>query len=182
MYFHFIIWFVLLLSNSCSKNSSAKESAPIDTLDTINSPGVSNSQITMDQFIGANGFIDDPAEKIKAVGFLREYHNWGWDEGNWESGYQSYPNSQMAWAPSKPGWSFDDFYSALNKENIMVSPCIQGAASWLNAGNNFPFNNKPIDAIRIRTTKRPIIFFSLLPDMDLLKWTPQSLLWRLVSR
>lgn len=152
MYFHFIIWFVLLLSNSCSKNSSAKESAPIDTLDTINSPGVSNSQITMDQFIGANGFIDDPIEKIKAVGFLREYHNWGWDEGNWESGYQSYPNSHMAWAPSKPGWSFDDFYSALNKENIMVSPCIQGAASWLNAGNNFPFNNKPIDAAGMSTS------------------------------
>lgn len=108
--------------------------------------------ITMDKFIGANGFIDDPVDKIKAVGFLREYHNWGWDEGNWEAGYQGYPNNQMAWAPSRPGWSFDDFYKKLSAEGIEVSPCIQGAVSWLNATNNFPSDDKPIDAPGLSTT------------------------------
>jgi hypothetical protein len=35
---------------------------------------------TMDQFIGANAFIDDPIETVSAaVGFVREYHDWQWD-------------------------------------------------------------------------------------------------------
>ena len=35
---------------------------------------------TMDNFIGTNGFIDDPIETLSTpVGFLREYHSWGWD-------------------------------------------------------------------------------------------------------
>lgn len=143
MHIHLFIYFILLLINSCSRDADEKQSSR-DTGGIISS-GVSGSSITMDQFMGANGFVDDPIDKIKAVGFLREYHNWGWDEGNWEAGYQSYPNSHMAWAPSKPGWSFDDFYAKLKKDSIVVSPCIQGAASWLNNTNNFPTNNKPID-------------------------------------
>ena len=151
MYIHLIICFTLLLSNSCSRDSNAKQSPPVVDVDGIISPGVSGSTITMDQFMGANGFVDDPIDKLKAIGFLREYHNWGWDEGNWEAGYQSYPHNHMAWAPSMPGWSFDDFYTNLKKDSIMVSPCIQGAASWLNATNNFPFNNKPVDEPGLNT-------------------------------
>lgn len=153
MNLHFIICFVLLFGNSCSRGNNEKPASnSIDVVEDTVNVGVAGSSITMDQFIGANGFVDDPVDKLKAVGFLREYHNWGWDEGNWEAGYQSYPNSQMAWAPSKPGWSFDDFYTNLKKESISVSPCIQGAASWLSADNNFPSNNKPIDQPGLSTT------------------------------
>ena len=37
------------------------------------------SSIPMGQFIGTNAFIDDPLEKIKVAGFIREYHPWSWD-------------------------------------------------------------------------------------------------------
>jgi len=34
----------------------------------------------------------------------------------------------------------------------MVSPCIQGAVPWLNAGNNFPGDDKPVDSAGKSTT------------------------------
>ncbi|ANH80455.1 hypothetical protein A8C56_05130 [Niabella ginsenosidivorans] len=106
----------------------------------------STHPITMDAFIGANAFIDDPPEKLKPVGFIREYHDWDWNEGNRSGNYPGFPYNQIRFAPSYPGWSFDDFYQVLKNENITVSPCLQGAAGWLHGGNDFPKDNKPIDS------------------------------------
>jgi hypothetical protein len=36
---------------------------------------------TMDELIGTNAFIDDPIDRMVAVGFVREYHSWAWDAG-----------------------------------------------------------------------------------------------------
>ncbi|WP_346239097.1 hypothetical protein ABDK00_010195 [Niabella insulamsoli] len=108
--------------------------------------GDTTIRITMDQFIGANAFIDDPIDKLKAVGFIREYHNWSWNEGNGAANYPGFPNNAIQFAPSYPGWSFDDYYANLNKEGVAVAPCIQGAVNWLHGGPNFPGQNKPTDA------------------------------------
>jgi hypothetical protein len=97
--------------------------------------------ITMDQMIGANAFIDDPVDKISAVGFIREYHNWEWDENG--SNYKGYPESKIRWAPNN--WNFDAFYTSLKKAQVGVSPCIQGAPAWLQGNGKFVSSHKPLD-------------------------------------
>lgn len=143
MYFKFAIIFALILS--CKENGK-KENIP-NVNPPTNIPAIIDTAnpITMDKFIGANAFVDDPIDKMTALGFIREYHLWGWDEGNWENGYTGYPKNQMAWAPSKPGWNFDEFYKSLLNNKIEVSPCIQNSVAWLNATNDFKGNDKPLD-------------------------------------
>jgi len=101
----------------------------------------SKPAVTMDQLIGANAFIDDPIDKIQAVGFIREYHNWEWDERG--ESYKGYPDSKIRWAPGE--WNFDDFYTKLKEAHVGVSPCVQGAAPWLQGKKNFPASHKPVD-------------------------------------
>jgi len=79
---------------------------------------------TVDQFAGANAFIDDPLDKMEALGTIREYHNWSWDEAS----------DQLNWFnPSKAGggWDFDTYYSNLDNAGIDVFTAIQGGQSWL---------------------------------------------------
>ena len=107
----------------------------------------STDTITMEHFIGANGFIDDPVDKLAALGFIREYHNWGWNEGNGSVSYQGFPYNQIRFAPSDPGWNFDEYYTNLKKAGVMVSPCIQNSVSWLQSNsNNFKGSKKPTDS------------------------------------
>jgi len=104
--------------------------------------------ITMDKFIGANVLVDDPFEQVKAVGFVREYHSWRWDEGGVKKPYPGYPQNQMKWAPSAAGegsWNFDRYYSRFKEEGVEVCPVIQGSASWLQGRIDFPFDYKPLD-------------------------------------
>ncbi|MBM7565366.1 fibronectin type III domain-containing protein [Paenibacillus sacheonensis] len=98
---------------------------------------------TMDQLIGINAFIDDPLDKMKVAGFVREYHNWQWDEGDlWPfgtiaTGYPGYPNNQNKFAPSwggGGGWNFDTYYSGLKAAGITASPVLTCSASWLTLG------------------------------------------------
>lgn len=113
-------------------------------MEPINSDPVSASpasRITMDQFIGANAFIDDPIDKIKAIGFIREYHNWSWDEEG--KNYVGYPNNHIKWAPGI--WNFDDFYTGLKSAGVGVSPCLQGTVNWLQSGTTLGHSDKPLD-------------------------------------
>ena len=114
---------------------------------------VSVPVITIDQFMGVNAFVDDPISRMQAVGFIREYHNWSWDEGDiWSGGgnkaYPGYPHNQIKWAPSEAGggsWNFDTFYSSVLAGKLTLSPCIQGSVAWLQGGINFPAEDKPLD-------------------------------------
>ncbi|MBL0740468.1 fibronectin type III domain-containing protein [Chryseolinea lacunae] len=116
--------------------------------------------ITIDQFIGTNAFVDDPLDKMQVAGFVREYHNWNWDEGDiWSGGgnwaYPGYPNNQIKWAPSEAGgggWNFDTFYTNVLAGGITISPCIQGSVAWLQGGTNFPGDDKPVDEAGASTT------------------------------
>lgn len=106
----------------------------------------------MDQFIGTNAFIDDPLDKMQALGFIREYHNWNWDEGDiWSGGgvldYPGFPNNQNAWNPSYAGgggWNFDNYYKKLFDAGITVVPCVQGGVKWINGGVDFSTSDKPV--------------------------------------
>lgn len=105
------------------------------------------SRASMDKFIGANAFVDDPVDKMQAVGFIREYHKWHWDENLGSSGsYEGYPNNHIRWAPSaiKP-WDFDKYYSSVKNAGLEIAPCLQGAPKWLQGRTDFPAHDKPLD-------------------------------------
>lgn len=100
---------------------------------------------TMDQLIGVNAFIDDPLDKMTVGGFVREYHNWGWDEGDGKT-YPGYPHNQNKWNPSYGaggGWDFDAYYARLKAAGITVCPAIQGGVAWLRGGKS---GDKPVPA------------------------------------
>lgn len=109
--------------------------------------------VTIDQFIGLNTFIDDPIDRMKAAGIVREYHNWAWDEGdiwpgNKDKFYEGYPNNKISFNPSYAGgggWFFDAYYKNIKEAGLKVVPCLQGSVAWLHGDNKFPFHNKPID-------------------------------------
>jgi len=90
----------------------------------------------MEAFIGLNGFIDDPVEKLAACGHVREYHSWQWDEGNSDPTYKGYPENELAWSPSWVsgpgwGWDFDDYYTKLKAAGVEAAPVFQGSAPFV---------------------------------------------------
>lgn len=132
----FLYW---LGAINCSKNPEKVPPLPED-------PPVEISKIPFDQFMGVNAFVDDPIERMQAVGFIREYHNWGWDEGNGRDDYPAYPNNQIKWAPSEVNpWNFDDFYGRVRSAGLLISPCTQGSVEWLSHEGEFRSSNKPLD-------------------------------------
>ncbi|MBC7913656.1 MAG: hypothetical protein H7Y07_05985, partial [Pyrinomonadaceae bacterium] len=100
---------------------------------------ISKGKFTMDQFMGINAFVDDPVDKLKAVGFIREYHNWEWDDDG-----KGYPKNELKWAPGI--WNFDEFYQSINQAGLEIGPCIQGNVKWLHKNLN-NLADKPIDEI-----------------------------------
>ena len=102
----------------------------------------------MENLIGANALHNQPREKLKCVGSIREYHNWQWDEGKDTTTYPAYPNNQFAWAPSwvsgeNWGWDFDATYKAFKNDGFELSPCLQKNVAYMLKGS---INNeqKPI--------------------------------------
>ena len=83
------------------------------------------------EFLGLNGFIDDDPAKLAAVGNVREYHDWSWNEGNGASGYPGYPNSQLSFTGVAGAWDFDAYYAALNRAGVTPFPCIEGSVNFL---------------------------------------------------
>ncbi len=109
---------------------------------------VAHVRPTMDQLIGTNMLNDDPIDKTAAVGFVREYHNWIWDDddkwtyGTINTGYPGYPNNLHRFNGSYggPNWNFDAYYDTLKDMGITVSPAIMGSPTWLETA----FVNKPV--------------------------------------
>ncbi|MCC9606689.1 hypothetical protein LOC68_16600 [Blastopirellula sp. JC732] len=104
----------------------------------------------MDKFIGVNGFIDDPVERLAAFGMVREYHNAQWDDGASGEGTGAFPQHAFAYSPSAVrgagwGWDFDRFYTQLKEAGVEVYPCVQGADKY-GASQPFKPQDKPIAA------------------------------------
>lgn len=86
----------------------------------------------MQDFIGLNGFIDDPLDKLAVAGTVREYHPWRWDETDLEN----YPHNVKAFAPSNAGggaWNFDSYYGSLKEMGIDVFPALKESHKMFNS-------------------------------------------------
>ncbi|WP_257656782.1 hypothetical protein [Parapedobacter lycopersici] len=138
--------FLIIFLASCNKKRE-------NFIEGDSSPETSDrTSITMDGFIGANAFVDDPVERMEALGFIREYHLWQWDEGNGDPSYNGYPDNEMQWSPNLVGWDFDQFYRTIHDHKLDIVPCLHGAAPWLqNQQNRFPTNDKPTDQASANT-------------------------------
>lgn len=120
---------------------------PVGQLEKPPTP-IADLQPTMDQMIGSNAFIDDPLDKMTVGGFVREYHNWDWDEGD-SGAYPGYPKNQNKWNPSYGaggGWNFDEYYAHLKAAGITVCPAIQGGVAWLRPAGQGKSSDKPLIA------------------------------------
>ncbi|RYG56160.1 hypothetical protein EON80_29700 [bacterium] len=61
---------------------------PLEPVRTLTIPAAKPHRFAMmDELIGTNAFIDDPVERMQAVGFVREYHSWSWDVGDGKVGF-----------------------------------------------------------------------------------------------
>jgi len=134
----------------------SNNASPISNIISASTTSVMpREKITMDKFIGANVFVDDPIDKVQAVGFVREYHNWRLDDGGPRKDYPGYPNNEMKWSPSYGShgwWDFDKYYTKLHDAGVEVSPVIQGNVPWLQGQTEFPFDNKPLDKAGANST------------------------------
>ena len=82
------------------------------------------SQITVDQFMGVTSRGQDPIARMKAVGTVREFHPWVFNEGFPNSGASAnFPDNQYRWNPNYIDYiRFDDFYSEINSNGLTISP------------------------------------------------------------
>jgi len=83
------------------------------------------AQITVDQFMGVTTRGQDPIARMNAVGTVREFHPWVFNEGFPNSGNASpnFPNNQYSWNPNYIDFiRFDDFYSEINGNGLTISP------------------------------------------------------------
>ncbi len=120
---------------------------PVGLPDAVSPPSL-HPLPTMDQLIGVNAFIDDPLDKMTVGGFVREYHNWDWDEGDGKT-YPGYPRNQNKWNPSYGAggaWDFDAYYGRLKAAGITACPAIQGGAAWLHGSGGGKPSDKPVAA------------------------------------
>ncbi len=90
---------------------------------------------TVNDFIGLDAFIDDPMDKILAVGNVREYHPWQWNEGDGNQATPAYPNEPIALSPTSNGIPYDDYYKSFHDAGLINLPCIQGSVPWLKFAN-----------------------------------------------
>ncbi|MEM1119212.1 MAG: fibronectin type III domain-containing protein [Bacteroidota bacterium] len=92
------------------------------------------AQITVDRFMGVNTLREDPVERMKAVGFIREYHNWFLNEGNPTpsgTGFSpSYPDAVYRWNKVYQDLTFTrfgPFYEEIrNVHDIQIAPAFLG--------------------------------------------------------
>ena len=103
----------------------------------------------MGDLMGTNALIINTLDEMKCVGFIREYHNWQWDEGNDDTSYPGYPANQYAWNPSWVsgagwGWNFDAYYDSLSAAGITAMPCLQTSAPYIFNFSGQDNESKPI--------------------------------------
>lgn len=100
----------------------------------------------MEELIGVNALHVEPLGRLQAVGFVREYHDWQWDEGNTDMAYPGYPGNQNKFAPAypSPGWDFDQFYGNLSRMKLGVVHTSQGSPPWLLGSGTSDGRWKPI--------------------------------------
>lgn len=103
----------------------------------VSTPNIIYSQVTMDNFIGANVRRGDPIDKFTPVSNIREYHDWVLDEGFVANGDSpGYPSNKYKWnAPSysgqSPGISFDQWYGQVYGEGYTILPSMINSPPYI---------------------------------------------------
>jgi hypothetical protein len=87
---------------------------------------------TIGALVGVNAFIDDPLDKLTAFGTVREYHNWGWNEGNFDPKYPGYPGNQLSFSMFGGYWDWDGFYAGMLAKGTEPFPAVQGSVPFVN--------------------------------------------------
>ncbi len=97
---------------------------------------------TFSEFMGANGFFNETLGNYDAVGFVREYHSWGWTE--WAAADQTAADGTKNYTgvDANPrtafidpwGGVFDNYYRSLKEKGIGVNICVQGGVSNVPSG------------------------------------------------
>lgn len=92
-------------------------------------------------FTGVNIQLGQPINRMKVVGFVREYHAWVFDEGYpglegiWEPASPGYPNNLYKWNPSYQtqslGQNFDDFYQNINNSGVGVHAALMQSPPYI---------------------------------------------------
>jgi hypothetical protein len=77
----------------------------------------------MGDFIGINSFVVEPLARQNATGWIREYHDWQWDEGSTDS---CYPHAQVKFSPDYSSFQSDPFYKSRAAAGIKTHVCIEG--------------------------------------------------------
>ncbi len=98
----------------------------------------------INEFIGVNAFNNDPIGKLNCAGFIREYHNWEWNEGMGTSLSNPYIKGNIKW--DLIFWDFDDFYKNIANQRLGICPVIQNNVSWLTKYNGSLYLTKPLDS------------------------------------
>eukprot|EP01047_Picozoa_sp_COSAG01_P033426 COSAG01_NODE_2460_length_7655_cov_15.411858_3_plen_610_part_00 len=97
----------------------------------------------MKYFLGVNGFVDDPVERLSAcAGAVREYQDWVWTEGQGDPGF---PNARNKFEPSYSSFEIDRFYQAAANASLDVHQVIQNRPWFLSNGNKTEEEWKPIE-------------------------------------
>ena len=114
------------------------------------------AQVTVDEFMGVNTRRQDPIDRMQAVGFIREYHDWYLNEGfpeipfN-EDGSPGYPNSQYRWNEAYQELTYtryDDFYQEIQDSNIIICPTTLGnILQIIDPSGDIAFNDMSIGQI-----------------------------------
>ncbi len=119
--------------------------------ETSSNENIQHKYPLMNEFIGINGFINEPIGKLNCAGFIREFHDWIWNEGNNNSLNYPYQKHEIEWDVYGGYWDFDIFYENINKQGLNICPAIQNSVSWLTNYNNNLLQTKPLDSINLST-------------------------------
>ncbi len=118
--------------------------------DTVSINYVDRKYPLMKDFIGVNSFNNEPIGKLNCAGFVREYHNWVWNEGMGSNYSQPYIKGNIKWDLNY--WNFDIFYENIAKQGLSICPVIQNNVSWLTNYNSSLYLTKPLDAPKLNPT------------------------------
>jgi hypothetical protein len=101
--------------------------------------GASAAGPTIGEWLGMNGFVNDPDELLSAGGVVREYHDWEWNQHFWDgSGEHQTGVDQMVFTRLVSTWNLDDFYQRMHDQKIDVFPAIQGTTVAVSGDTSFP--------------------------------------------
>jgi hypothetical protein len=81
-------------------------------------------------FTGVNANIADAVDNLTPLGWVREYHNWGWICDNYAGG-PAYPDMLYTFMNFN-GWDWDMYFQGMKAAGVQAFPAVQGSVPWMN--------------------------------------------------